>query len=1037
MSVWTCAACQGENPEGTGFCGHCGTPVAGHAVSEEHLRGVVAGRIGDRLAEGGGTLPHERRLITALFADVSGFTSLADRLDPEELLEVIDPVIAGLSSVVVTYEGYIEKFAGDALLALFGAPVAHEDDAERALLSALEMHRELARLVGELPHDAALTLHVGVNSGHGIGRILGSGARTDYAVLGDSVILAQRLESAAPPGETYVSQLTYELTRHRFDFEPVGDLTLKGKAAPVFAWRLRAERADSAAAARGAAKRLVGREDELSALLTVIDGVVKGAGGTVTVTGDPGIGKSRLSEEAIGRAKAQGIRWLESRCLSYGASLPYWPYAELVRSFAGIRREDAPEEASGRLQDAFDGVPTALPYFARLLGLPTDDDVVQLEPEEFQRRLHRAFAEWLAFLADEEPTIISIEDLHWADSSSVELTRELVGVARDRTLMLYLIARSEAADLLRELAPAAVRIELGPLADDQVESMITALLGGSPPRRLTAIVQQHTAGNPFFVHEVIRSLRETGDLTSRDGIWRMRPGWEPQQLPPTLEGVLAARIDLLPLKVANTLHAASVIGRRLQMPLLQAVASDLEDLDESLDELVEGGFLDSVPGVEEYTLVFHHALVQDVAYSRLLRKRRRELHLRVADAAELLYGAGEDTVDLLARHLYLGQAGARAVPYLLRAGERACSLFANDEAIVHFRRAAELAPDDAEPQLRLGDLHELVGDYDEALRRYDAVRGSTNDVRAWQGIAATLRKQGKYIDALATVDGAFATTALRGQDLMPLWLEGGWTLSVIGRSDQAIDLLTAGLETTDGRRDAGVANVLIQLARTESVDGRYSAAVEHAVQAQQIAEELEDLRALATTLRISGGAYWWLDRLAEGRQAVERGLALAERVGSAEEIAACLLNLALIAKSAGEFEDAKGWEHQAIEEFERAGNVTGRAQAYANLADTLERAGELDEALETCRRAQELAREIGYPHAIAATANTLACIELKQERFADAGATAEKAAALYLELGSEPVATEMFELAAEAWEKAGEVGRARACTARARELAAA
>ena len=422
MSGWTCAACQGANPEGTRFCGHCGAPYEPE-VSEEHLRGVVAGRIGDRLAEGGGALPYERRLISALFADVSGFTALADRLDPEELLEVIDPVISSLSSVVTTYEGYIEKFAGDALLALFGAPVAHEDDAERALLSALEMHRELARLIQDLPHDAELTLHVGVNSGHGIGRILGSEARTDYAVLGDSVILAQRLESAAPPGETYVSQLTYDLTQHRFDFEPVGELTLKGKKEPVFAWPLLGERADPEPRGRVVASQLVGRDDELSALSTVVNGVVAGGGGTVTVTGDAGIGKTRLSEEAIGRAKAQGVRWLETRCLSYGSALPYWPYAELVRAAMGIKRDEAPEETARTLR--------AYPYFVRLLGLPAEDtDVAQLAPEEFRRRLHRAFVLWLTALAAEQPTIVSIEDVHWADSSSLELTRELVDIAR-------------------------------------------------------------------------------------------------------------------------------------------------------------------------------------------------------------------------------------------------------------------------------------------------------------------------------------------------------------------------------------------------------------------------------------------------------------------------------------------------------------------------------------------------------------------------------------------------------------------------------
>src|SRR5436309_8444227 len=270
MATWACRACGGENPEGMRFCGHCGAPAKAvepepatapdeHEIAEA-LRSFVAGPVAEQLVEAGGKLPEERRLITALFADVSGFTSLADRLDPEQLVEVIDPVISGLSSVVGRYGGYVEKFAGDALMALFGAPVSYEDDAARALRVALEMHAELARLGQELPHDAELTLHVGVNSGHGIARILGSEARTDYAVLGDAVILAQRLESAAPPGETYLSETTARLTEGKFELEPVGELVLKGKAEPVWAWRLVGE--SQSEALRGPTT-LVGREREL------------------------------------------------------------------------------------------------------------------------------------------------------------------------------------------------------------------------------------------------------------------------------------------------------------------------------------------------------------------------------------------------------------------------------------------------------------------------------------------------------------------------------------------------------------------------------------------------------------------------------------------------------------------------------------------------------------------------------------------------------------------------------------------------------
>src|SRR5918995_3457822 len=299
MFGWTCASCGGVNPEGTKFCGHCGSPAAdgpaktdsGERDVAEALRSFVAGPVAERLVEAGGHIPEERRLVTALFADVSGFTALADRLDPEQLLEVIDPVISALSSVVGRHEGYVEKFAGDALMALFGAPVSHEDDAARAVRVALEMHTELARIVAELPHEADLTLHVGINSGHGIARILGSEARMDYAVLGDSVILAQRLESAAPAGETYVSDLTYRLTSDRFEFEHVGELTLKGKSEPVLAWRLVGERAGAPAVE---APTLIGRKAELSIAGELLEELQDGRGGVLVITGEPGIGKSRL-----------------------------------------------------------------------------------------------------------------------------------------------------------------------------------------------------------------------------------------------------------------------------------------------------------------------------------------------------------------------------------------------------------------------------------------------------------------------------------------------------------------------------------------------------------------------------------------------------------------------------------------------------------------------------------------------------------------------------------------------------------------------
>jgi adenylate cyclase len=1033
------------------FCGHCGAAAAVAPESQpdvrqvaDALRSFVAGPVAEKLVEAGGTLPQERRLITALFADVSGFTSLADRLDPEELLEVIDPVISGLSSVVGRYGGYVEKFAGDALMALFGAPVSHEDDAERALRVALEMHRELARLVHDLPHNAELTLHVGVNSGHGIARILGSEARMDYAVLGDSVILAQRLESAAPPGETYVSEMTVRLTEGAFDFEPVGELTLKGKSEPVAAWRLLRERAERRPVVRPS---LIGREKELRLVHEVLEVLRDGRGGLLAITGEAGIGKSRLTEAALDRAAAIGARRLQARCISHGAGLPYWPYVDLVRREAALREDEKPDETRARLVKALDevGASEAAPFFTRLLGLPVDDErTAGLAPEAFRRGLHDAFRRWILAVAAYSPVVFVLEDLHWADSSSLELTAELARLTDEVPLLLALVGRPEAREQVASLAgqgPAGF-IELEPLDQSEIGRLAEAILGGVAPEPLIAFVDRRSTGNPFFAQELVRTLRASDALVLGERGWTIRPGWDERHLPATIEGVLTAHIDLLPREAAALLQTASVIGRRVRLPLLEAVAED-GSLAGRLDVLIRSGLLDRAQEDGDAVVVFHHALVQDAAYSRLLRRRRRELHLRVAESAEALYGSGDLVIDLLARHLYLG-GDPKAVDYLLRAGKRSKKLFANEEAIVHFRRAAELArrtPELAEQlseiSLELADLYELVGDYDAARQLYEEVRAANGDIRAWRGLAATYRKLGEYQEALHKLDEAIATEELRDVDLTPLWLESGWTLALSGRYDQAIDVLQAGIEAVAGRREAIDGHLLFELAHAELVDGRLEAALGHALTAQEIFEERSDQRGLASALRILGHIYVNAGRLDESVTALRRGLELAERVGSVEEVGGCLINIGLVESRRGAFPEAIECDRRAIDEFERVGHASGRARGYANLAYHLMRAGEYDEAKRWCERTLEFSRAIGHSVTVADAIDTLAAIEVRSGNFAEAAELAEQAADLYLEMGASPSAAQSLELAREAWERAGEELRARSVEARARSVAGA
>jgi adenylate cyclase len=1041
------------------FCGQCGSARTVAAAEEatvlttatgpaptstdvtDALRSFVTPQVADRIAEEGAQLTEERRLVTALFADISGFTPLASRLDPEELMEVIDPVVSMLSSIVGQYEGFVEKFAGDALLALFGAPVAHEDDAARALRVALEMHQELARLRTELPNAENLTLHVGVNSGHGIARIIGSEVRTDYGVLGDSVILAQRLESVTPSGETYVSESTYELTRGAFEFEVVGELTLKGKSEAVTGWRLLAEKRLDVAETPGQEQRLLlGRDAELEIVARAISGLSDGRGCVLGVTGEPGIGKSRLTEAIRRQAQQAGVTWLDTRCVSYGAALPFWPFAELVRRTVGIEPDDAPREACAILAAAIaDGAHVG--FFARLLGLPAAAvgvDTGELEPEAFRRGLQGALVEWFRKLAASGPLVIAIEDAHWADASSLALARDLADALQADAILFYVTGRSEAQEQLADIgAGRLVSIALEPLTESAVEDLIEGALHGSPPSALTQLVVERTGGNPFFAEELVRALRDQGVLELKNGRWRLRAIRELEEVPPTVEGVLAARIDALPRKAANVLQTASVIGRRFRLPLLQRVIDEV-DLTNILDQLIGRDFLDRA-GSDE--LVFHHALVQEVAYSRILRKHRRDTHRRTATAAEALYGAGDDAIALLARHLYLGEAGPKAVEYLLRAGRRSEALYANEEALLHFSRAAEVTRSLGEPDgtlteilLDLADVHDLVGDYDEALELYDEVRRLTADIRAWHGLASAHRRRGEYEAALAVVNEGIASEELRGVDLAPLWLEAGWSLSLLGRLDQARDVLRGALEATGERADTVVGQLLLELARTEALEGRFGEALEHGRRALEIFEQAKTLRGLATALRIVGGIYKDLDRLDEAATSLRRGLEMAERVGAVEEIGGCLINLGRVEEDRGALAEGIACDRRAIEEFERIGHGPGRARGYANLAHKLALAGDHDEALGWCDRTIEFSRSIGHSVTVADATDTTAAVKFAQGRFREAAERAEEAATLYLEMGSAPYAAESLALAGRAWREAGDIKRARATDAQARTL---
>jgi tetratricopeptide (TPR) repeat protein len=908
------------------------------------------------------------------------------------------------------------------------------------------MHRELDRLRGRLgEHGEGLTLHIGIASGRGIARMIGSKVRMDYAVLGDSVILAQRLESVTPSGQTYVSEATHGLVQDRFALEPVLPLTLKGKAEPVPAWRLlgASEAAEQRSALVGRPRApLVGRERELEELSPLLDRLAaRRPGGVVAIVGEPGVGKSRLTEEMRDRAAAAGIGWLEARGLSYGAGLAYWPFLELLRRELGI----GPDEAGDTIRQAIArelatlGVPEIAPFFGRLVGIATDETVADLEPEAFRRGLHDAIGRWLTARAVARPIVLAFEDAHWADASSSELAQALARLARETPIGLYVTSRDPLPGWVSDAGASVVSVDS--LDSEALERLVRHVLGGHAPPALDAIVADRSAGNPFFAQELVRALQDNGSLEhGEDGTWRLRADWDAGDVPATIEGVLAARIDALSTAAQRTLAIASVIGRTIPVPLLDGVAGG-DTVERDLGELLDAGLLDPMPAAGEQRLVFHHALITDVAYSRILRRRRRELHRRTADVAEAIYGSGDESIELLARHLYLGDAGPRAIDYLVRASRRAARLFANDGAIVHLRRAAELARGASRPDelleilFQLGDMQELIGAYDDALATYEEARAIRGDVRSWRGLASVHRTRGEYHAALELLDAAFASPDLEGQDLRALWLERGWSLGSSERMTDAIGALGEGLASRPGLHDATRGQLLVELARAESYAGSLPEALEHATDALRIAREEADLRAETTALRVLGLIQQGLGRLEEAAVSLRRDLELARRIGSVEAIGGALINLGLVERDRGELAESIVCNRQAVVEFERVGHGAGRAIGYANLADVLRRASELDEAEMYARRARDLAEEIGHAMTRADSIAILGEISFARGAFDEAAAMAEVSAELFVAADARPGAAEAYELAERAWRGAGNAERAADSAARYEEMA--
>ncbi|MBV8771964.1 MAG: AAA family ATPase [Deltaproteobacteria bacterium] len=710
-----CGRCGASNQPGERFCGDCGASLSLAApASDPDDRTSWSG-----LSSSGEVVDGERKTITALFADIKGSTELVEELDPEEAQAIVDPALKMMIEAVRHYDGYIVQSTGDGIFALFGAPAAHEDHPQRALYAALRIqdgirrHGDRLRSAGRAP----LQIRIGINSGEVVMRSIRTGEAThEYAPIGVTANLAARLQTLANPGSTVIAESTRRLVEGYFALRPLGTSRVKGISEPVNIYevvglgplRTRIQRA----AGRGLT-RFVGRELEMKTLKHAAELARQGHGQIVAVAGDPGVGKSRLLFEF--KATSQnGWMVLETFSVSYGKASAYLPLIELLQGYFKISTDDdmrtRREKITGRVLALDRTLEDTLPYLFALLGMvDSRDSVAQMDAQVKKRRTLEAVTRILLRESLNQPLTLVFEDLHWVDDQTQELLNSFAdSIACARVLLLVNYRSGYISQWSSKSYYTELRLD--PLGDASAEAFLSSLLGDAEDLQpLKRLIINKAEGTPFFMEETVQMLFDEGSLV-RDGLVRATRPVSELKIPPTVQAILASRIDRLPSEEKELLQTLAVIGWEFTLALVGEVTKQAEEeLRRQLDDLQTGDFIYEQPAIGELEYAFKHALTQEVAYGSLLVDRRRTLHKKVAAAIETVYQEQVDQhVSELAHHYQQGGDVEKAVHCLKRAAEQIAQRSAVAEAHGQLNDAITLLrtlpPSQARDRIELG-LH--------------------------------------------------------------------------------------------------------------------------------------------------------------------------------------------------------------------------------------------------------------------------------------------------------------------------------------------
>ena len=718
-----CPKCQFENPEGAKFCIECGqdlnsasnAPLKTLSFEEklEKIQRYLPQGLTKKILNQKDKIEGERKQVTIMFCDMEGFTALVERIGPEEAYYFMDQVYEILIHTVHEFEGIVNEMTGDGIMALFGAPIALEDAPQKALWSALAIHREINKFSLKQKDFGPLRMRIGVHTGYVIVGTLGNNLRVDFKAVGDTVNLASRMEKLAEPRSTFVTENTYKLTEGLFRFEAVGKKTIKGKKQAISVYKVLSAKEDVYRPRLGSERmiysEMVGRNKELDRLELQVMKAINGAGSIVNIIGEAGIGKSRLVAELKKREVMKKVTLFEGRAISIGRNLSFHPIIDLLKQWARIRADDGEAMAFGKLEAAVRNLypqdtDEVLPFIATLMGMKPSgryaERIKGIEGKALEKLILKNVRELLSKTTELTPLVIILEDLHWADTSSLELMESLFRLSETRRILFVNVFRpgyentvNRVIDAIKEKLPVYyVEILIEPLDDQISETLINSILQMSGLHHaVIGQIVRRTGGNPFFIEEVLRSFIDEGVLIQKNGTFQVTEKINTITIPHTIHDVLMARIDRLADETRDLVKIASVIGRNFFYRILSAVATTVKDIDGELSYLKEIQLFREHKRMGEVEYIFKHALAQEVAYESILPLKRKDLHLKVAQTIEKVFSDRlYEFYGMLAYHYSIAENLAKAEEYLIRAGEEALQSSASNEALHYYQEALNL-----------------------------------------------------------------------------------------------------------------------------------------------------------------------------------------------------------------------------------------------------------------------------------------------------------------------------------------------------------